>query len=125
MPRSVPEWIGRTPDAKVPAYVRARIFVTHGGICYLSGRKIGPADKWDLEHVTPLSMGGEHRETNLRPALRDRHRVKTAAEATVRAKADRVRAKHLGLKPPSRMRSRPFGRLPSNTKHIDREEDQA
>ena len=121
--RTVAEWIGRTPDSKVPAHVRARIFVTHGGTCYLSGRKIGPADVWELEHVTPLSMGGMHCESNLRPALRDKHKVKTAAEATVRAKADRVRAKHLGItRPKKAWPSRPFAQSTySNTRHVEEE----
>ena len=119
--RTVAEWIGRTPDSKVPAHVRARIFVTHGGTCYLSGWKIGPADVWELEHVVPLSMGGEHRESNLRPALRDKHKIKTAAEATVRAKADRVRAKHLGItRPKHTWAKRPMNPpYVSNTRQIE------
>ena len=100
--RSLPEWIGKTPDSKVPDHVRARIFLNADGMCHISGRKIGPADLWDLEHVIPLSMGGEHRESNLRPALRDKHREKTAAEAGPRAKADRIRKKHLGITAPKR-----------------------
>lgn len=96
--RSVPEWTGKTPDTKVPDIVRDRVFLRAGGRCYLSGRKIMPGDKWELEHVKPLSMGGEHRERNLRPALVAAHREKTKAEAADRAKADRIRRKHLGLK---------------------------
>lgn len=106
--RTVPEWRGKSPDSKVPGHVRARIFVNANGLCHISGRKIGPADQWDLEHVTPLSMGGEHRESNLRPALRDKHREKTAAEAGPRAKADRVQKKHLGIKSKPRLQSRGF-----------------
>lgn len=97
MSRSVPEWIGKTDDAKVPTSVRSRVFLTHGGKCHISGRTIRAGDKWELEHVRPLSMGGEHRESNLAPALADAHREKTAAEATSRAKADRMRAKHFGF----------------------------
>lgn len=107
--RTPPEWIGKTPDSKVPDHVRSRVFDNADGICHISGWKIGPADQWDLEHVTPLSMGGENRESNLRPALRDKHRLKTAAEAGPRAKADRIRKKHIGIKPKSRWTSRPLG----------------
>lgn len=99
--RNVPEWIGKNPDAAIPATVRLRIFERAGGVCALSGRKITPADKWDVDHIKPLSMGGEHRETNLQPVLRDKHREKTASEAPARAKADRIRRKMQGLKPAS------------------------
>jgi 5-methylcytosine-specific restriction protein A len=110
--RTVPEWIGKTPDSKVPAPVRARVFLTHGGKCHISGRTIRPGEAWELEHVKPLSMGGEHRERNLAPALIQPHREKTAQEAGVRAKADRIRLKNLGLWPKSRtpLRSRGFQR---------------
>lgn len=107
--RSVPEWIGKTPDSKVPASVRARVFLTHGGKCHISGRVIRPGETWELEHVKPLSMGGEHRETNMAPALALAHREKTAQEAGVRAKADRIRLKHLGIYPKSKAKIRSRG----------------
>lgn len=108
--RSVEEWVGSSPDAKVPTKVRLRIFERAGGRCHLSGRKIAAGDVWELEHIRPLSMGGEHIESNLAPALATFHRMKTASEATERAKADRIRAKHLGVFPRSKrpLQSRPF-----------------
>lgn len=99
--RAVAEWIGKTPDSKVPPQVRARVFLRADGICHISKRKIRPGEAWELEHVKPLSMGGEHREGNMAPALVQPHREKTAQEARARAKADRVRAKHLGIHPKS------------------------
>lgn len=108
--RSVPEWRGSSPDAKVPPHVRARVFERHGGRCHISGRLIRTGDAWELEHIKPLSMGGEHAELNMAPALVQPHREKTAKEATARAKADRMRAKHLGIWPKSKtpLRSRGF-----------------
>lgn len=106
--RSVPEWRGKTPDAKVPPRVRLRIFQRENGVCYLSGRKITVGDKWELEHRIPLSMGGEHREANLFPALFDQHKAKTRQEAAERAKADAVAKYHLGIRKPPSMRSRGF-----------------
>jgi 5-methylcytosine-specific restriction endonuclease McrA len=86
------------------------VFLAHGGICHISKRPIRVGEAWELEHIKPLSMGGEHREQNLAPALVKPHREKTAKEATERAKADRVRAKHLGIYPPSKrpLKSRGF-----------------
>lgn len=98
MSRSVEEWVGASDDAVPPPRVRLRVFERHGGVCYLTGRKIGPGDKWDLDHVRALCNGGENRESNLAPALRDAHRKKTAEDVKARAKADRVRKKHLGIK---------------------------
>ena len=108
--RSVPLWVGSGPDAKVPARVRLRVFAKYGGTCYLSGRKIRPGDAWEVEHVKPLHLGGSNSEDNLAPALVSFHREKSAAELTAKAKADRVRQKHLGIYPksPFKLRGRGF-----------------
>jgi 5-methylcytosine-specific restriction protein A len=96
--RTVPEWKGKTDDAKVPPHVRARIFKRDEGRCHISKRKIMPADAWDLDHIVALCNGGSHRESNLAPALRDKHKAKTAIDRRIKAKDDRVRKKHLGVK---------------------------
>lgn len=107
--RSVKEWVGSSPDAKVPGPVRDRIFARAKGVCHLSGRKIMAGEPWDLEHVQALSMGGAHRESNLRPALRDKHKEKSAEEAGARAKADAARRSMNGTKASKRpIRSAPF-----------------
>lgn len=110
--RSVPEWVGRTDDAKIPAAVKRRIFEREGGICSLTGRKIRPGDDYDFEHKEPLWRNGKHAESNIVLALRGPHREKTAAEATERAKADRIYAKHNGFYPPSpfKIKGRGFDR---------------
>jgi 5-methylcytosine-specific restriction protein A len=108
--RTVAEWTGSSPDAKVPARVRLRIWEREGGRCHLTGRKIMAGDQWDLDHRQALCNGGAHAESNLFPALRDKHREKTAADVAQRAKADRTRKKHLGIAPaPTRkLQSRGF-----------------
>ena len=97
MPRSIPEWIGKTPDTPPPPRVVLRVFKGHNGICHITGRKIRPGDKWELDHVKRLKDGGENRESNLAPALKIPHQEKTAAENTQQAKEDRLRKKHLGI----------------------------
>jgi 5-methylcytosine-specific restriction enzyme A len=99
MTRSLPEWIGKTPDAQIPPRVRLRIFETHWGKCHISGRRIQAGELWDCEHIVALVNGGEHRESNLAPALRDKHREKTKADVAEKAVVYRKRAKHLGLAP--------------------------
>jgi len=105
MTRTNEEWVGKNDDAKIPDRVRLRVFVRHGGVCYLSGRRIGPGDDWELEHVVALCNGGLHAEHNLRPALRGPHKAKTARDVAEKAKNDRVRKKHLGIKKPRTIRS--------------------
>jgi 5-methylcytosine-specific restriction endonuclease McrA len=95
--RSIKEWIGKTPDSVPPPTVLARIFLRAKGVCHISGRKIAPGEAWEAEHIKPLSMGGENRERNLRPALVEPHKQKTREETDLREKADRIRIKHLGL----------------------------
>lgn len=102
MSRSLDEWIAATDDAKIPPRVRLRVFEAHGGKCWLSGRKIMPGDLWDMDHKVALINGGQHRESNLAPALRDKHREKTALDVAEKSKVDRIRKKHLGLQEPSR-----------------------
>lgn len=112
MARSVPEWIGKTDDAKVPPRVRLRIFEREGGICHLSKRKIQPGEKWELDHIVALINGGEHRESNLAPALVQPHREKTRQDVAAKAKSARVRSKHLGIRKAPTMRSAGFAKAP-------------
>lgn len=98
MTREVPGWIGKDDDAAIPARVRLRVFNRMGGVCHLSGRKIMPGEAWDLDHIVALVNGGSHCESNLAPALRSEHRKKTASDVKQKAKNDRVRKKHLGIK---------------------------
>lgn len=100
--RARPEWIGKTDDSRPPGSVRLRVFTAHDGVCYLSGIKIQPGDKWELEHVIALCNGGENRESNMRPALVAPHKAKTRADLAAKSKNDRVRKKHLGIRKPSR-----------------------
>ena len=100
--RKTDEWIGRTDDTKVPPRVRLRVFVRHNGVCHLTGRRIRPGDAWDLDHIIALANGGEHRESNFAPAIRAKHREKTARDVAEKAHNDRVRRRHLGIRKPSR-----------------------
>lgn len=98
--RSTPEWIGATPDAKIPPRVRLRVYEAHGGKCALTGRKIQAGEEWECDHAVALINGGEHRENNLQPVLKAAHRKKTAEDVRLKAKAARVKKKHLGIHQP-------------------------
>jgi 5-methylcytosine-specific restriction enzyme A len=102
MARSLDEWWGATDDTPAPPRVRARVFLAHGGVCHITGRKIAPGEKWELDHVVALINGGENKESNLAPALAWAHKAKTARDVAQKAKDARVRAKHIGAAPVSR-----------------------
>lgn len=95
--RSIPEWIGKTDDTAVPPRVRLRVFEKHGGRCYLSGQKILPGDKWDLEHIKALCNGGEHRESNFAPALARYHKPKTKADLAEKSHVYARKLSHAGI----------------------------
>jgi 5-methylcytosine-specific restriction protein A len=112
--RPVKEWRGKTAASMPPPTVRQRIFETWGGICYLSGVIIDPVKGFDLEHIVPIADGGleANRESNLRPALRDPHIIKTAREKKERSEANRKRRYHAGTRAAARKKieSAPFAK---------------
>lgn len=102
--RTVPEWRGKTPDSAIPPRVRVRVFEAHGGRCAGCTRKIGPADKWDCDHIQALANGGQNREANLQPLCSWCHGDKTRADVAEKSVTYRKKSKHLGLhKPKSRL----------------------
>lgn len=106
MTRSVPEWIGASPDSPVPDRVKQRVFLYYGGRCHRTGVKIMPGQAWDTDHILALINGGENRERNLAPILRGKvHKAKTAEEVKIKSKTARMRAKHIGLKKPRTIKS--------------------
>jgi 5-methylcytosine-specific restriction protein A len=110
--RSVEEWIGKDDDTPIPPRVRIRVFEKHAGRCYLSGRKIMPGDAWECDHVLAIINGGQNRESNLAPALKAKHRVKSDGDMAIKSKIARTKAKHLGVYPasPFKIKGRPFER---------------
>ncbi|MBN8968954.1 MAG: HNH endonuclease [Rhizobiales bacterium] len=102
MSRSVDEWIGKTDEAKIPPRVRLRVFERHNGVCHISGRRIRAGEPWECDHIVALVNGGEHRESNLAPALVDKHREKTKGDVAEKSRVRRKKSKMLGIKPASR-----------------------
>ena len=112
MSRSVPEWRGSTPDAKIPDTVKARVWLRCGGCCALTGRKLRPGDAHEYDHILPLALGGLHAESNLQLVSSEAHKVKTRDDIGAIRKADRIGRKHRGEHPKSKgnniIRSRGF-----------------
>lgn len=101
--RTLDEWIGASPDAKIPPRVRLRVFERDNGKCHLTGRRIRAGEAWECDHIVALCNGGEHRETNLAPALSEPHKIKTKSDVREKAKIARLRKRHLGIKKPRTM----------------------
>lgn len=101
---------------------RVRIWDAAGGVCHLCGIKIHAerGETWDADHIKPLWLGGGDTEANMAPAHKSCHREKTSTDAPVKAKSDRQRAKHLGIKKTKqKIPSRGFKSYPSNTRDIN------
>ena len=80
---------------------RVKIFDRHHGICHLCGLPIDYLhEAWHVEHPKAFWLNGADDESNMKPAHRDCHSRKTRDEAPVRAKSNRVRARHLGAHKP-------------------------
>lgn len=106
MPRTVQEWIGKTPDSKPPPRVRQRILRAANYVCHLTGRTIVGGDAWEADHVIAIVNGGANRESNMRPALKHAHKLKTARDVAEKANVDAIGKRHFGI-------TQPKGNIPS------------
>ncbi len=105
-PRSVMEWVGKSPDQPFPDRVRTRIYLRDKGTCQICKRKLAAGDKWIADHKIAIINGGQNRESNgqLICDWCDKH-VKTPADVKEKSNTARVRAKHIGAR---RATSRPI-----------------
>lgn len=123
--RSRPEWIGKTPDTAIPDRVQARVAKRANDCCVKCTRQIGPALKGQIDHVTPLILGGANRETNLQLLCVECHKAKTALDVRLKARVAKSRVRNLASRnakgsklksrgftpaPPQRSASRPLER---------------
>lgn len=106
--RSLPEWVGATPDTPIPPRVRLRVWERCEGRCGECGRKLTPADTWIVEHLVALINGGLNRESNLGITCGWCKPNKDARDVAEKAKVAKIKAKHLGIKSKSRLQSRGF-----------------
>jgi 5-methylcytosine-specific restriction protein A len=107
--RSCPEWVADHPDRAIPKRVKLRVWQRCDGKCALTGRKLRPGDPHDFDHIIALANGGAHRESNLRLVSREAHREKTGEDAALKAKLDRLHAKHFGYYPESKQKIKSRG----------------
>jgi 5-methylcytosine-specific restriction endonuclease McrA len=102
MARALKEWVGKTPDTKIPNRVRQRVYDRFNGICHIcKGNTKGK--KWHVDHVKALikDIPGEphgNRESNLAPAHDICNLRKAAEETAEKAAVDRIKQKHSGAR---------------------------
>ena len=124
--RSV-SWVAKHPDQAIPNSVKARICLSQNGRCAAHPWERLRPGHFEFDHKLALCLGGAHAEANLRAICTDAHKVKSADDTKLRAKADRVRIKHLGLaKPKGRSfgnRSKKFNGEVSPTARARREQE--
>jgi Restriction endonuclease len=118
MARTVKEWIGKTPDTKIPPRVRQRIYDRAQGQCHICKLPIKAGESWQADHVIALINGGENRESNLAPAHAHCHLAKTKQDVAEKARTAAKRRKHIGIVDAPKMQGRPF---PKTTKSARRE----
>lgn len=93
---------------KRTALEMAQIFADGGGRCHICKRKLGPADRWELDHIIPLAKGGTDDDANCAPACDWCHDKKSDADNTSIAAGKRKFAKH--FVPSEHRRSKSWGR---------------
>lgn len=100
MSRSTDEWIGKTDDTKIPPRVIERVARKADGRCVACTRETGPALPGECDHITPLILGGEHRERNLQWLCKPCHASKTRLDTKLKAKVARIRKRDCGARKP-------------------------
>lgn len=84
---------------RISTRLRISIFTDAAGLCHICGRPIdGTRERWEVEHIIPLALGGADDAGNMRPAHTRCHRSKTTEDVGRLAKAKRQEARHLGAK---------------------------
>lgn len=71
-----------------------RIYEAARGKCQCCGRKLGPSDDWDVDHIIALENGGTDDDDNLQILCDWCHPPKTADDHSQAAKGKRMAAKH-------------------------------
>lgn len=78
---------------------RLRIWEAHAGVCVTCKLPIKAGDKWFIEHIRALELGGEDTDENCGPAHTVTCKaVKDAEDHSRAAKAKRAKMKQIGIK---------------------------
>lgn len=95
-----------TKRRRLTGKARLALLTAHNSRCHICGGAIEPGQRWEVEHVIPLAMGGDDEPGNMRPAHSKCHRAKTIKDVADIAKAKRVEIAHRGAKAPPKVKIR-------------------
>lgn len=111
--------VGTTPRRKLSTRARLACWERHGGRCCLCGERIdGARERWIVEHILALELGGPDTEDNMAPAHERCAIEKTRKDHAMAAKAKRMKARHIGARKES-SRAMPCGRGSRFRKRMD------
>jgi 5-methylcytosine-specific restriction endonuclease McrA len=97
MPFVDPSDLGTTQRARLPPRLRLAIWERAKGICVLCDRRIdGVRERWVIEHIRALELGGRDEPDNMGPAHATCAQAKTRDDHHRAAKAKRQKIRHLG-----------------------------
>lgn len=105
MSREIPEWRGKTDDTPAPDRVKERIARKADDCCPGCTRKIGGKLRAEFDHVIPLILGGENRESNLQLICHECHAGKTKRDVKIKARVAKSRKRQLNIRKPRTLRA--------------------
>ncbi|WFT83397.1 HNH endonuclease [Methylobacterium sp. CB376] len=103
MPYVAPEDVGTMPRRSLSAHRRLQAWERTGGVCVICEAPIdGVRERWIVEHIRALELGGADDLANMGPAHEACGRTKTRDDHARTAQAKRQKIQHLGAAEPSR-----------------------
>lgn len=93
--------VGTTKRKPLTPTQRLKLFEAHKGLCGLCGGQIKAGDRWIVEHMRPLALGGTNDIDNLFPvhaACADTKTHGSNGDTSRIAKAKRQKMKSLGIR---------------------------
>jgi 5-methylcytosine-specific restriction endonuclease McrA len=95
--------VGTTTRLSMSRTRRLRLWERDHGICCLCGQPIdGVRQRWQIEHLRALELGGDDTDKNCAPAHSSCSADKDKADHMMAAKAKRMKARHINAKSPPR-----------------------
>ena len=109
MPFSEIEDVCTTARRKLTPHRRLHVWEKTGGTCVLCDGKIdGVRERWIVEHIRALELGGKDDLSNMAPAHEACALAKTQEDHSHAARAKRQKIRHIGADEPKR--PLPFGK---------------
>jgi 5-methylcytosine-specific restriction endonuclease McrA len=101
--------VGTTARRRLTPHRRLIVWERAAGVCVLCQRRIdGARERWIVEHIRALELGGADDLSNMAPAHEACALAKTCDDHRRAARAKRQKIRHIGADAPER--PLPFGR---------------